>query len=438
MKHVLILGAGMVSAPLVHYLLDHGYSVALGDINVDLARKIVGDKQHAKALAIDMSHESQVREFVAESDLVISLLPPSFHSAVARIAIEAGVNMLTASYVSEEMRSLDEAARAKDLIIMNEVGLDPGLDHMTIMDMMDDLKAKGYRITHFSSHCGGIPARKAANNAVRYKFSWNPAGVLGALTRPSKYIDGGTIHVVPGEDKLKHAEIVRVPGAGIFESMPNKDSMHYAELYGLDGMSKVRRGTLRYPGWAGFWLFMLNNGFVDRERTADVTGLHADAAMMKIAGKDGKLFDFVKQEAEEHASVYLEILENLGMFLADHELDGETTTFDIVLEQARKHLNYEKGETDLVVLYHEFVAEKDGKRELWSSSMVREGKPEGMTAMSELVGIPSAITARLILEDKIQARGVLIPVTKEIYAPVLAELEERGVTHQIQCSPLDD
>ena len=439
MKQVLVLGAGMVSSPLVHYLLDRGYAVTLGDINEEAAQNIIGDKANATALKLDISESERVSALVAEADLIISLLPPKFHTDIAAMSLEHGKNFLTASYLSDEMKTMHEQVKAKGLVFMNEVGLDPGIDHLTAMEMIDEARDEGYKILSFDSHCGGIPSRKSANNPLRYKFSWSPAGVLGAITRASRFRREGNIVQVPGREKLHHAEVLHVPGAGIFESNPNADSLYYGDHYGLTETHNVRRGTLRYPGWAQFWLFMLKLDFLDRERRMTFENEPAINALFQLAEwtvpKD--IYKFVHEKADSHASLFLEYMESLGLLDNENRVTGDLTAFEIMLQCALKNMQYEEGETDLVILHHELIVEKDGKREKWSSTMNREGESGGLTAMAVLVGIPAAITARMILEDRIAEKGVLIPLAREVYKPILDELAELGIPHHIRKNPIN-
>ncbi len=438
MKRVLVLGAGMVSRPLVAYLLDSGYHLTVADIRPDQAAAVLDGHANGRAQALDIQDEKAMARLIADADLVVSLLPPSFHMKPARGALERGKHFLTASYISPEMQALDEEVKAKGLIFLNEVGLDPGLDHFTAMEIIDKLKDSGYAILDFHSHCGGLPSRAAANNPLRYKMSWSPAGVLGALTRPSKYRRDGNLVEVPGKRKLEYAEIIHIPGAGIFESNPNADSLFYGERYGLDQVRTIRRGTLRYPGWANFWLFMLSLGFLDQEKKMDFNNEQVLHALFRLSGATtpANIFDFVHEIVRDLASMHLEKMESLGLLDPKNTITGNYSAFQILLEQSVAHLNYAPGERDLVILHHEFVAEKDGRQERWSSTLTREGAVDGTSAMAFLVGVPAGIAARMILEDKITARGVLMPLAKEIYAPILEELARLGLPHTIERTPL--
>lgn len=438
MKRVLVLGAGMVSRPLVRYLLDNGYHLTVADIKPDQATEVLGGHANGRARALDIHDAAALSRLVADAHLVISLLPPTFHILPARSALEHGKHFLTASYITPEMEALGAEAKSKDLIFLNEVGLDPGLDHFTAMEIIDKFKESGYNILDFHSHCGGLPSRAAANNPLRYKMSWSPAGVLGALTRPSKYRRNGELVEVPGNRKLEYAEVIHIPGAGIFESNPNADSLFYGQRYGLDQVRTIRRGTLRYPGWANFWLFMISLGFLDKEKEMAFENEPVLQALFRLSGATppADIFEFVHEFTLDLASMHLEKMESLGLLDSENTITGNYSAFKILLEQSVAHLNYAPGERDLVILHHEFIGEKEGGRQKWTSTLMHEGSRDGTSAMAFLVGVPAAIAARMILEGQIKGRGVLMPLAKEIYAPILNELAQLGLPHIINRSPI--
>jgi saccharopine dehydrogenase-like NADP-dependent oxidoreductase len=432
MKKVLILGAGMVAQPLVDYLANKGYALTVCDLNASAAANVVKAHKHATSHELNIEDSERVNGLIVEHDLTVSLLPPPFHPKIARICLDYGKHFVSASYLSEDMLAMHEEAKAKGLVFINELGLDPGLDHMTAMEMVDEAKRSGYKIEAFESHCGGIPSRKAANNTLRYKFSWSPRGVLSALTRASRYRKNNELVEVPGDRKLEFAAVVEIPGAGIFESSPNADGLYYAEQYGIEDTPTVYRGTLRYPGWAQFWLFMLRQGFLDQNKKRHFQGKSALKALLILAGKDPNLdiIQYVREEARSHASVFLEHLHKLGFLNPKTRVTGEYSAFDIILLQAQATMQYEDNEADYVVLHHVFRVSKDGKREQWSSTLLQEGDEE-TTAMATLVGTPCAIAVRLILEDKMPEKGVMIPLHPEVYGPILAEMEAMGIHHEV-------
>ena len=433
MKTVLVLGAGMVSRPLVGYLLGQGYQVVLGDLVEAQARAVIDGHANGRALQLDSKDEQGVLALMRQADLVVSLLPPAMHGRMAKLSLEVGTHFLTASYLSPEMEALHDAAAAKGLVFLNEVGLDPGLDHMTAMEMIDTLTDRGYEILGFDSHCGGIPSRRAANNPLRYKLSWSPAGVLGAVTRAARFRRDGELVSVPAVEKLKWAEVLHVPGAGIFESSPNADSLYYGDRYGLSQALTVRRGTLRYPGWAQFWLFMIGLEFNDRERKQTFADEPVLAALFALAGRPQPtdIFRFVCDQAVDHAPRILEGMESLGLLDPENRVSGHLSAFDIMLQCMTTTMQYAAGERDLVLLHHVLTARREGRMERWTSTLCREGNEEA-TAMAFLVGVPAGIAARLILEGRIPRRGVLIPLEREIYAPILKELAALGLPHQIE------
>lgn len=438
MKKVLILGAGMVAQPLVDYLAQKGYALTVCDLNASAAAKVVKQHEHATSQELDIEDSDRVNALIEGHDLTVSLLPPPFHPRIARMCLDHTRHFVSASYLSQDMLAMHEEAKEKGLVFINELGLDPGLDHMTAMEMIDEAKSNGYTIEAFESHCGGIPSRKAANNTLRYKFSWSPRGVLSALTRPSRYRKLGELIEVPGDRKLEYAAVVEIPGGGIFESSPNADGLYYAEHYGITDTPTVYRGTLRYPGWAQFWLFMLRQGFLDQTKKRHFQGESALKAMLQLAGKDPDcdIIQYVREEAKSHASVFLEHFHKLGFLNPKTRVTGEFSAFDIILQQAQATMQYEEGEADYVVLHHVFRVSKDDKREEWSSTLLREGTRD-TTAMATLVGTPCAIAVRLILEDLVPERGVMIPLHPEVYGPILEEMEQLGISHEVRKRELD-
>ena len=441
MKKVLVLGAGMVSKPLVDYLLSQQHQVILGDLNLEQAQQLIAGHPRGQAVQVDMADKNTWQGLVEDVDMAISLLPPVFHPQVAQACLKARKHFASASYLSDAMSGFDSEAREAGLVFLNETGLDPGLDHATAMELIDDAVENGYTIESFASHCGGIPSRKAANNPLRYKFSWSPRGVLGALTRPSRFRRDGQLLEIPGEQNLNQAQVVNIPGAGVFESTPNADALFYGERYGLQDAPTVYRGTLRYPGWGSFWRYMLSLGFIDQERRQRFERVPAGRAMLMLAGMDPNtsLAEKIQQERVEQAPVFLEILGHWGFFDPDVLITGEYSAFDLLLERtlATSSMKYDEDEADLVVLHHEFVVRKGQQRERWTSTLIQEGKPEeGKTAMALTVGIPLGIASQLILENKIEHRGVLIPIDRTIYRPLLDELKTLGLGHTITRTPI--
>jgi len=428
MKRVLVLGAGMVAKPFVEEMLSQGFKTTCIDVDKGRAQSMIGDHPLGTALSLDIRDEKILDEQIENHDLVGSLLPPPFHPMVARRCLAKKTNMVTTSYLSEEMKAMADDAEKAGLLFLNETGLDPGIDHMTAMDLRDEIHAAGGKVIGFQSHCGGFPAPSAANNPIRYKFSWNPSGVLGALSRPSSFMADGSIVNVPGEDMLAHSVPILIEGEGLFETTPNGNGPYYAEKYGLHDCSSVRRGTLRYPGWARFWTFAGNMGWLDRDKKVDVTNASPIEVFQMLSGSEHT--DFIHEVTKKNpgmASHVLEILHSLGFF-EDRDLTGSYSAFDVFLEQTQKHWQYIGDEVDKVILYNRFeVISKEGEAQIWTSLLSQEGVPGSHSAMSTLVGLPCAIAGTQMLKGEIPSKGVKIPLAPEIYQPILRGLISKGV-----------
>jgi len=430
MKKVLVLGAGLVARPLVRYLLDKGYAVTVTDIVLEKAEAIIDQHPQGRALALDLADEATLMGLVRESDLTVSLAPPPFHPVIARHCLDANKNMVTASYVSPEMAALDGEAREKGLTILNEIGVDPGLDHMSAMRIIDDVKRRGGTVTSFKSYCGGLPAPQHVDNPFGYKFSWAPTGVLLASRNGAKYLEGGRTVEVASERLFRDMRILQVPGFADFEAYPNRDSISYREVYGLDGIQTLFRGTLRHMGWCDCLYHYRQQGLLDVDEF-DVDGRTYAEVMRAHLGcdpDDDLRLAFADRAGLAPDSLPTWNLQWLGMF-SDQPVPGETTT----MLDALGHLMFEKldlkdGEIDMIVLFHEFLATfSDGHQERITSQLIDFGIEGGDSSMSRTVSLPAAIGAHMILEGKITETGVLRPVTPGIYNPVLDELATMNI-----------
>ena len=431
MKKVLVLGSGMVAKPMVEEMLAQGFETTCVDMDRKRAESMVGSHSNGRAVSLDINDETELDKLIKATDLVCSLLPPPFHPRIARRCLANKTNMLTTSYLTEEMKSFHDDAKKSGLLFLNETGLDPGIDHMAAMDLKDDVISSGGRVVGFQSHCGGFPARSAANNPIRYKFSWNPSGVLGALTRESCYMHHGKVHKVPGKDMLSESMPLYIPEEGVYESTPNGDGLYYAKKYGMQDCNSVRRGTLRYPGWARFWSLAVKMGWLDREHKIEVQNASPiDVFKMLTPWKEKESFvKYISDLSPKMASHILEVFDSLGFF-SDHELTGSFSCFDVMLEQAQKHWQYRKGEVDKVILFNHFDVEMEGEVQVWTSLLSQEGQSGGHSAMSILVGLPCAIAGTMILNGTITATGVKIPLKSEIYQPILSGLKTKGVVFE--------
>ncbi|PIE89081.1 MAG: hypothetical protein CR997_12930 [Acidobacteria bacterium] len=433
MKRVLVLGAGMVAKPFVEEMLNQGFKTTCVDVDLERAQSMLDDHPNAntlgKALSADLRDQETLDQLIQDSDLVTSLLPPPFHPSIAKRCLANKKNLITTSYMSPEMQSMSDEAAKAGLLFLNETGLDPGIDHMTVMTLKDEVLADGGKIVGFQSHCGGFPARKSATNPIRYKFSWNPRGVLGALERDSAYIINNQEFQVPGRDMLSKSQPILIHGEGIYETTPNGNGALYAKKYGLHDCRSVQRGTLRYPGWARFWSFVQENGWLDQEKKIECNGLTPIELFRKLSPWDESqgFMDYLYASKKLQASYFLEVFNSLDFFKEDERLHGSYSAFDFFLEKAQKNWMYGKGEADKVILYNQFEVEKDGATKYWTLLLSQEGIPNGTSAMSLLVGLPCAIGATLMLNGKIDLKGVHISLKKEIYRPILEGLKAKGV-----------
>jgi len=428
-KKVLVLGAGLVSRPLVRYLLDHGYAVTVASRTVAKAEKLVAGHENGRALALNVDDVEAMRRLVAECDAAVSLLPATRHPEVARACLDLGKHMATTSYVSPAMRALDAEARDKDLLLLNEMGVDPGIDHMSAMKVIHQAEQQGAVLVGFSSWCGGLPAPEANDNPFGYKFSWSPKGVLIAARNSARYLRDGRVVEVPAERLFAEPATVEIPGVGTFEGYPNRDSVSYLDTYGFD--ERVRdmfRGTLRNQGHCRLYTQLIALGLLEDEPQRSFAGLTYRKLLEQIVGAPVEQAVAGKLQVEPGQSP-LEALRFIGM-LADEPVAVEQgSVMDVLAERMARHLAYRPGERDMLIMRHDITFQlPDGARETVTAIMVDYGIPGGDSSMARTVSLPAAIGVRLLLEGRIPLRGVQIPVRPEIYEPALQELEKLGIT----------
>lgn len=431
MKKILVLGAGLVAGPLVRYLLDHTeHLVVVADVEVDRAVKLVAGAARGEARQLDLGNRERLAAEIGRADLVVSMVPYTFHPLVAALAVDHGKDMVTASYVSPAMKELDSRARDKGVLILNELGLDPGIDHMEAMRIIRDVHDGGGRILAFTSYCGGLPAPEANDNPFGYKFSWSPKGVLLASRNPARYLRDGEVVSIPAERLFAEPEKIVIAGLGEFEGYPNRDSVPYKDVYGIPEARSLLRGTLRYPGWCRTLLKIGQLGLLD-DGEKDRTGSSYLDLMRELSGAGGG--EDVRAAVTRRLGLaprsdILDKLEWLGLF-ADRPLTAERgSALDNLAALMIEKLQYAEGERDMIVLQHEFLAEfGSGRTEEIVSTLVDHGVPGGASSMSRTVGLPAAIAARLMLEGKIGRKGVEVPVHPEIYIPILEELQSLGI-----------
>ncbi|MDZ7339590.1 MAG: saccharopine dehydrogenase NADP-binding domain-containing protein [candidate division KSB1 bacterium] len=432
MQNVLILGAGLVARPLVRYLLDQpGLKVTVASRTVAKAEALIEGHPRGVAEALLVDDEAHLDALVAGCDLAISMVPYTYHVVVAKHCIKHKKHMVTTSYVSDAMAALDGEAKAAGITILNELGLDPGIDHMSAMRIIDGVHSRGGQIVSFESCCGGLPAPEANDNPFGYKFSWSPRGVVMAGRNAAKYLKDGKVVEIPGEALFDHYWTRKVDTLGELEVYPNRNSLPYINTYGIQETKTMFRGTFRNLGWCKTMKKIVELGMLD-DKVRKVKGMtFADLTRQLVGAAPGKNLraaaaEFLKLPVD---SDVMDRLEWLGLFSSDPLPMEEGSNLDILAARMLQKMAYRPNERDMIVLVHDFVADfpKEKRREKITSSLIDFGIPGGDSSMSRTVGLPAAIGARYILEGKITRKGVIIPVWPEIYVPILNELEKLGI-----------
>ncbi|MDP8221060.1 MAG: saccharopine dehydrogenase C-terminal domain-containing protein [Candidatus Stygibacter frigidus] len=429
---VMIFGAGLVSKPMVDYLAGNGIEVTIGDVCLEKAEALAKSHPNVKAVLVDADNDDLMSDLVASHDLSVSLLPATMHPFVARQCINHKRNMVTASYVSPSMAELHDRAIKADITILNEIGVDPGIDHMSAMKIFDEVKDKGGKITSFMSYCGGLPAPQYNTNPLGYKFSWAPKGVLIAAGNNAQYLRDGEVVDVPGKDLFSHYWLVDIPGVGTYEAYPNRDSLSYIETYGLQGIKTIYRGTFRNISHCETWFSMAQLGFFDKNgEVHDTSNMSVPQFIKTTLGldKDSCLKCIIAKKLNlNSASTVLKKFEWLGFFDESYQVPCDRgAAIDVLTAIMLEKMSYEPGELDLLLMHHEFIAEFNGKKQRITSTMIDYGILDGDTSMARTVSLPAAIAVKMLLDGKITSKGVLRPIDRNIYLPVLTELEKMNI-----------
>jgi saccharopine dehydrogenase (NADP+, L-glutamate forming) len=426
MKKILVLGAGMVSSPLVKYLLDQpDYRVKMASRTVSKAQKIIDNHQQGEAEALDVTDDERLEKLVSDFDLIVSLLPYEFHVKIAKLCIKHKKHLVTTSYVSDEMKNLDQEAKEAGVLLLNEVGLDPGIDHMSAMRIIHDVESKGGKINSFRSTTGALPAHEANTNPFGYKFSWSPRGVLLASRNPSQWVQEGKIVSFPGEQLFENYTLQDVPDIGTFENYPNRDSVPYREIYGINEAKTVYRGTFRMIGWCETMKKIVDLGWLLDEPLKNCTSkTYRELTAHLIQEKSAT--DIVEKTAKflglETYATAIKRMEWLGLF-SEKQLSKENDNpLDHLNVLTLEKMTLGPNERDMIVMYHEFIAEYPHKKELIASTFLDYGIPGGDSSIARTVGYPAGIAVKMILEKEINLSGTHIPVIPAIYNPILDEL----------------
>ncbi len=430
MKHkILLLGSGLVTGPLVDYLLDTGEAeLTIATLEPDKAKAMLRGHQNGSVLHMDAGNDDDLDTQVRAHDCVISLLPAPMHPDVARKCLKHKKHLVTASYVSPQMKAFDADAKKSGVLFMNELGLDPGIDHMSAMRVINHVQKTGGLITGFRSYCGGLPAPEANNNPLGYKFSWAPRGVFTAATNNARYLwDNQTIQI-EGSELFNSWENISV-GDLVFEAYPNRDSIPYLDIYGLKHAETMFRGTLRYPGWCHTLSTLVKLGYLDQDKHSFSEKTFAELTLKLTGKKSGNSRKAVSDKTGLDVSdSAIQTMEWLGLFSDDPLFNEAPTILDQFALKCLEKMRYEPGERDMVVLHHIFEATYGDHRKMITSSLVDYGIPNGYSAMSRTVSLPVAIAAKLMIEGKINLTGVRIPVDANVYEPIMKELETMNIS----------
>jgi saccharopine dehydrogenase-like NADP-dependent oxidoreductase len=414
-----------------------GLQVTVASRTVSKAENLVAGFANGRALPINVKDRPELARLIAEHDIVVSLLPWVHHLTVAELCLELGRHMATTSYVSPAMRALDGPTREKGLLFLNEIGVDPGIDHMSAMQVIDEVHRDGGKVLHFYSNTGGLPAPEDNDNPFGYKFSWSPKGVVLASRNAARYLENGEIVDIPGKDLFLNYEVEEVAGLGRFEVYPNRDSLPYKELYGLEEALTVKRGTYRNLGWCATLKAIVDLGLI--EETPVPRGITFREMMSQLVGAE-PTGDVRSKAAEKIGlapdSAVMQRLDWLGLF-SDEIIPEGDTHLDVLSQRLQEKLYYAPGQKDMILMRHKFIIQQaDGKRERITSTLIDFGIPNGDTSMARTVSLPLAIGVRLMAAGRFQATGVQIPITPEFYEPVLQELADLGIQMKEERTPI--
>lgn len=440
MKKILIIGAGRSATSLIHYLLEqaeiHNWQITVADADLQLAEDKVKKYNRGTAVTFNALDPAERLPYLEAADFVVSMLPAHLHIHVAKDCLKLGKDLATASYVSPELKALDEDVKAKGLVFLNEIGLDPGIDHMSAMQMINGIRAKGGKISAFYSYTGGLVAPESDTNPWHYKFSWNPRNVVLAGQGISQYLYEGRYRHTPYHRLFSKSDLVYIPQMGWYDAYPNRTSLKYKDSYGLDDIPTIMRGTLRYKGFCKAWDILVRLGLTDDSYkmvySDDLTYREWMRSYLSptlervgygtLRTQIATLFNL--NQADEA----LDKLEWLGLFSDEKIPLNEATSAQILEELLVRKWKLEPEDKDMILMQHEVEYELDNQKKRHLSTLVLCGENSENTAMAKLVGLPLAIGVKNILLGNITSKGVLIPITAEIYEPVMTELSELGVT----------
>jgi len=437
MRKILVIGSGKSTSYLIKYLLDKSNTenlhITVGDLKIENAKKLTGNHKNATAIALDIFDENSRKEAVKNSDIVISMLPARFHIEVAKDCILFEKNMVTASYVSKEMEALDKEVKAKGLTFMNEIGVDPGIDHMSAMHVIDRIRDKGGKIILFESFTGGLVAPESDNNLWNYKFTWNPRNVVVAgQGSAAKFLQEDAFKYIPYNRLFRRTEFLEIDGYGRFEAYANRDSLKYQNVYGLNTIKTLYRGTMRRVGFSRAWNVFVLLGLTDDSYTIDdsenMSYRDFVNAFLPYSPTDSVELKFRHALKIDQDDIVWDKFLELDIFSKTKMVELKKATPAQILQKIlMDSWTLAEDDIDMIVMYHKFGYELNGEMHQIDATMVTKGEDQIYTAMAKTVGLPVAIATLAILNEKITTPGIQIPITKEVYDPILKELENYGI-----------
>lgn len=442
MRTILIIGAGRSASSLIHYLLNksekENLHLIIADLSLALAEKKTNNHPNATPISLDIFDENQRKKAIQQANIVISMLPAHLHIEVARDCILYKKHLVTASYISDAMQELDAAAKENNLVFMNEIGLDPGIDHMSAMKVIEEIKDKGGKMLLFESFCGGLVAPESDTNLWNYKFTWAPRNVvLAGQGGAAKFLQEGAYKYIPYCNLFRRTEFLEVEGYGRFEAYSNRDSLKYRSVYGLDDVLTLYRGTIRKVGFSKAWNMFVQLGMTDdsyvMEDSEHMTYRQYVNSFLPYHPTDSvEIKTRLILKIDQDDIMWDKLLE-LDLFSRDKKVGLKHATPAQILEKILSDSwTLQPDDKDMIVMYHKFGYELDGKKQQIDSKMVCIGENQTYTAMSKTVGLPVAMATLLILNGRITTPGVQLPIQKEVYLPILKELEEYGVVFKEQ------
>ncbi|MDG1013770.1 MAG: saccharopine dehydrogenase C-terminal domain-containing protein [Flavobacteriaceae bacterium] len=437
MRKILMIGAGKSASYLVKYFLDRSISekleITIGDLDLTNAKKWTENNPNANTLKLDIFDKESRKKAIKSADIVVSMLPARFHIEVAKDCLYFGKHMVTASYVSKEMQDLNEQVKAKKLVFLNEIGVDPGIDHMSAMQVIDRIRESGGNILLFESFTGGLMAPESDTNLWNYKFTWNPRNVvLAGQGGAAKFLQEGKFKYIPYHRLFRRTEFLEVDGYGRFEAYANRDSLKYKEVYGLDFIKTLYRGTIRRVGFSRAWQIFVILGLTDDSykipNSENMSYREFINSFLPYSPTDSVELKLRYKLKIDQDDVLWEKLEELDIFNANKKVMLKNASPAQILQKILlDSWSLDSDDKDMIVMYHKFGYELDGEKHQIDATMVCTGEDQTFTAMAKTVGLPVGIATLAILNNKIKRYGVQIPNNKDVYEPILSELEEYGI-----------